>query len=82
MDPMDCPLRARSGHLRFDHAAGLRLLFFLPYLARVELQDAERPAPNMHIQPSVRGLTVIAFSRSNSANLLHSMFGFMRGQRQ
>jgi hypothetical protein len=24
---------------------------------------------------------VIAFSRSNSANLLHSMFGFMHGQR-
>ena len=33
------------------------VLSFLPYLARVELQDPESPAPNMHIQPSVRGLT-------------------------
>src|SRR5262249_51769454 len=49
----------------------------MPYLARIELQDAESPAPNMHIQPSGRGSDmVIAFSRSNSANLLHSMIWF------
>ena len=37
--------------------AAYAVLSGLPYLARVELQDAESPAPNMRIQPSVRGRT-------------------------
>src|SRR5215471_13467584 len=39
--------------LKADYA----VLFSLPYLARIELQDAESPAPNMHTQPSVPGRT-------------------------
>src|SRR5262249_19817807 len=52
MDPMDCPLRITRQFLN-----AYAVLSFLPYLARVELQDAESPAPNMRIQPSIRGRT-------------------------
>jgi hypothetical protein len=37
--------------------AAYAVLSVQPYLARVELQDAETLAPNMRIQPSVRGRT-------------------------
>jgi hypothetical protein len=85
-----CPLCPRKRTFAFGHTypscatftqqflkAAYGVLFSMPYLARIELQDAESPAPNMHIQPSGRGSDmVIAFSRSNSANLLHSMIWF------
>src|SRR5215472_15824579 len=40
-----------------------RVLSFLPYLARIELQDAESPLPNIRTLRS-RSDTVIAFARA------------------